>query len=305
VDQIDALRLFARLAQRGSFSAAAKDLKIKQSTASKWVAELESQLSSNLVRRTTRSVHITDSGQRLLARAQDVLSAFDELTSEFEGRNPEPAGRIRMSVPVVFGRRFVVPAVAEFLRRHRQVAVELVFNDRYVNLVQEGFDLAVRVGIPADGSDRGRKLADSRRVLVASPAYLGSRAAPRSPKDLKQHECLVHGDGNVAMVWRFARDSGADIPVAVRGRVTANNSEAVLQMARRGFGVALLADWLVKEDLRRGRLLPMLQEFVAPSAPIYALRPPGKFASRTARALTDHLARSLAVRLAAEGPSGR
>ena len=298
-NKIDALRLLARVAERGSFSAAAKDLKIKQSTASKWVAELESDLRTSLVQRTTRSVHITDAGRRLLARACDVLAAFDEMMGEFEERNPEPTGRIRLSVPVVFGRLFVVPAVVDFLKRHQQVQAELIFNDRYVNLVDEGFDLAIRVGIPTDTSDRGRKLADSGRVLVASPAYLKSHGRPANPKDLKEHECLMHGDGNAAMVWHFGRPTGADVPIPVRGRLAANNSEAVLTMARSGLGIALLADWLVEADLKQGRLIPLLETFTTPPAPIYALSPPGRFSAVTVRALTDHLALTMASRFGA------
>src|SRR5688500_11148121 len=120
VDRLDAMRLFSRLAERGSFSAAARDLKIKQSTASKWVAELEAEFGANLVDRTTRSVRITEDGLRLLARAREVLAAFDELTADFDERSPEPRGRVRVSAPVVFGRLFVVPAVGDFLKRHHE-----------------------------------------------------------------------------------------------------------------------------------------------------------------------------------------
>lgn len=297
MDRLDAMRLFTRLAERGSFSAAARDLKIKQSTASKWVAELEAELGANLVERTTRSVRITEDGQRLLARARDVLAAFDELSAEFEERSPEPRGRVRVSIPVVFGRLFVVPAVGDFLDRHPEVSVELVMNDRYVNLVDEGFDLALRVGVPTDTSARGRKLAESRRVLVAAPAYLRGRPRPKAPDDLRHHECLVHGDASSSAVWRFGRHPARSVPVPVRGRFAANNSEAVLLMARQGLGVALLADWLVSEDLEHGRLVPLLDRFATPPAPVFALSPPGRFSSSTVRALTEHLATAIASRL--------
>lgn len=242
MDRIAALRLFARLAERGSFSAAARDLAIKQSTASKWVAELEAELGVALVERTTRSVRITDDGQRLLARAGAVLGAFDELEADFAERSPTPRGRVRVSIPVVFGRLFVVPALASFLDRHAEVSVELVMGDRYVNLVDEGFDLAIRVGVPVDTSARGRRIAETRRVLVASPDYLERHPPPVSPRDLSEHECLVHGDGGATGVWRFgdagaARRRGArgeGLRVPVRGRFAANNSEAVAHMARHG-----------------------------------------------------------------------
>jgi len=298
VDRIDALRLFMRLCERGSFSAAARDLKIKQSTASKWVAELEAELGASLVARTTRSVHVTDAGRSFLARARDVLAAFDELTRELSQRRPEPSGPVRVSIPVVFGRLFVVPAIADFLKRHPNVRADVVLADRYVNLVEEGFDLAVRVGVPADTSARGRKLVESRRVLVAAPAYLEAHGRPRAPRDLRHHECLVHVDVSPAVIWRFGRRAGAEVPVPVRGRAAANNSEAVLAMARRGLGIALLADWLVAADLRRGRLVPLLERYTTTPAPVYALSPPGRFASTTVRALVEHLAGALGSRLA-------
>lgn len=297
VDRLDALRLFSRLAERGSFSAAAHDLKIKQSTASKWIAELEAEFAVNLVERTTRSVRISEDGQRLLVRAREVLAAFDELSGDFAQRLAKPRGRVRLSVPVVFGRLFVVPAVGEFLKRHPDVSAELVMNDRYVNLVDEGFDLAIRVGIPTDTSARGRKLADSRRILVAAPAYLKGRPRPQIPADLREHECLVHGDANASMVWRFGKQGEKAIPIAVRGRFAANNSESVAMMARQGLGIALLADWLVADDIKRNRLVPLIEDFTAPPAPVYAITPPGRFSSPTVRALTDHLAAAIAARL--------
>jgi len=290
IDRIAALRLFVRLVERGSFSAAAADLKIKQSTASKWVAEIEAELGVALVQRTTRSLQVTEDGQRFRAHAREVIAAFDAMRAELAERNPVPHGRVRISAPVVFGQRFVVPALAGFLVRHPDVHAEIVFADRYVNLVDEGFDLAIRVGVPVDTTARGRKLADSRRVLVAAPAYLAARGKPRTPRALTGHDCLIHGDGNTAMVWRFGRGRSAEIPVTVRGRVAANNSEAVLALARHGLGIALLADWLVTADLARGRLVELLPRFHAPPAPVYALAPPARFASTLVRALTDHLA---------------
>lgn len=292
MDSIDALRLFARLAERGSFSAAAKDLGIKQSTASKWIAALEERFGTRLVERTTRSVRISEAGQRLLERAQEVLAGFDALHATFETDQSEPRGRVRISVPVVFGRRFVVPALAAFMHRFPHVSTEIVMNDRYINLVDEGFDLAIRVGVPRDSTERGKKLADSHRILVASPTYLKAHGHPTTPADLRNHECLLH-DTSSSTIWRFGTSDGPTAPVRVRGRVAANNSEVVLLMARRGLGLALLADWLVRADLARGRLLPVLETHTTPPAPIYALRPPGRFPTTALRRLIDHLETAL------------
>jgi DNA-binding transcriptional LysR family regulator len=304
MDRVDALRLFARLAERRSFSAAARDLKIKQSTASKWVAELEAQLGTSLVERTTRALNLTDAGRRLLTRSADVLAAFDDLAEEFRAAAPEPAGRLRVSLPVVFGRLYVVPALVSFLQTHPRVEAEIIFGDRYVNLVEEGFDVAVRVGVPVDTSARGRKLADSGRTLVATAGYLAARGRPAQPSDLRAHDCLVHGEPGAPTVWRFARGGGAPVPVSVRGRIAATNSEAVLFFARSGLGIALLADFLVAEDLRKKRLVALLGDHAAPPAPIHALTPPGRFTSTTVRAFVDHLARVIPPRLERILPRG-
>jgi DNA-binding transcriptional LysR family regulator len=293
MNRIDALRLFSRLAERGSFSAAAKDLAIKQSTASKWIAELESELGVRLVDRTTRSVRLNEAGRRLLGRSRELLDAYDRLEAEFGDVDPVPRGRIRVSIPVVFGRLFVMPALAAFLARFREVSAEVVMSDRYVNLIEEGFDLAVRVGVPIDTTARGRKIAESGRLLVAAPSYLAGAGRPKVPGDLRRHECLLHGDASSNVIWRFARGSGPFVPVPVRGRFAANNSEAVLAMARKGLGIALLADWLVRDSVERGSLVALLRDYSAPAAPVYVLAPQGRFASTAIRALVEHLEATL------------
>jgi len=297
MNSIEALRLFVRLADHRSFSAAARDLGIKQSTASKWVAELEHQFGRMLVERTTRSVRITDAGHRLQHRAIEILAAVDALAVELSDRNSEPMGRVRLSVPVVFGRLFVVPLVAKFLARYPKIDAVLAFSDRYVNLVEEGFDLAIRVGVPADTSAKGRKLADSRRYLVASPRYVKKHGRPASPRDLEHHPCLLHADAGAAVMWRFHQGTTKAKPVRVHGRVAANNSEAVLALAREGLGVALLADWLVAADLKQNKLVHLLAEYHTPPAPVYALTPPGRYMPFAVRALLDHLVESLDVRV--------
>ncbi|MBC8069623.1 MAG: LysR family transcriptional regulator [Deltaproteobacteria bacterium] len=302
MQRLDALRLFVRLVERGSFTAAALDMRVKQSTASKWVAELEEQLGVSLVERTTRSIRVTDAGLLLAQRSVEILGAVDAVSAELSGdTDREPMGRVRVSAPVVFGRRFVAPLLAEFLAQHPKVDAELVFGDRYVNLVDQGFDLAIRVGRPTDTSARGRKLADSERCLVASPEYLDRRGAPRTPKDLEHHDCLFHNEIGARATWRFRRGREQDSPVAVTGRIATNNSEVTLEMARRGLGIALLADWLVADDLSTGTLVQLLAGYRAPPAPVCALTPPGRFVTPPVRALLDFLVASLG----ASNPGGR
>jgi DNA-binding transcriptional LysR family regulator len=296
MDRIDAMRLFVRLAERGSFSAAAKDLRIKQSTASKWIAELEAQLGVSLIERTTRRLHVTEAGRRFQARAAEVLASFDGITGELREASPEPSGLIRLSLPVVFGRRFVVPIVVEFLTKFPKVEAELSLNDRYVNLVEEGFDVAVRIGTPVDTSARARKLADTRRRLVASPAYIAAHGQPVTPADLVSHQCILFRNATAGATWSFRHRRHAEATVRVHGRTAADNSDAILQLSRSGLGIALLADWLVEEDLRAESLVSLLDDYDPSPAPIFALTPPGRYTTALVRMLIEHLVSSLAAR---------
>jgi DNA-binding transcriptional LysR family regulator len=283
------MQAFVRLVEAGSFSAAATELRVKQSTVSKWVAALEEEFGAQLVERTTRSQRVTEPGQRFYERARELLAAYEEAASELQERAPEPRGLLRVSVPTVFGRLFIVPHVARFMRRYLEVEVELVFSDRYVNLVEEGIDVAIRVGLPADSTFRARKLGETRRHLVASPGYLKQHPAPRAPKDLKEHSCLLHTGLRIGDIWSFQR-AGKAFQAPVRGRFAANNSEAVMVMARAGIGIALLAQWLVEEDLRSGRLVSLLPDYAPPPAPVQAILPPGKYVHPRVRAFIDFLA---------------
>jgi DNA-binding transcriptional LysR family regulator len=291
------MRLFHRLAAQGSFSAAARDLKIKQSTASKWVAELEGELGVRLVDRTTRALRLTEAGRRFLSRSAEVLAAFDATVGDLADNWSALAGRVRISVPVVFGRVFVVPVLAEFLRKHPAVAAELAFNDRYVRLVDEGFDMAVRVGVPTDSSARGRKVADGKRRVVAAPSYLESRGWPRSPSDLAAHDCVVHEQAGQPTIWRFGRAGEASVPVSVAGRISASNSEAALAFVRAGLGIALLADWLVADDVAQGRVVSLLDEHSTPPAPVFVLMPEGRHPTALVRALGAALSKGIAARM--------
>lgn len=287
MDRIDVLRAYTRVVERGSFTAVADELRVKQSTISKWMAALEDELGVTLLERTTRSQRTTDSGQRFYTQAVAIVASYDEAVGEARREAPELRGRIRMSVPVVFGTMFVVPQITKFLRRHKDVDVEMVFEDRYVSLVEEGFDVAIRVGVQVDSSLRSHALGDSSRRLVASPGYVRSHGAPRVPKDLERHQCLVHTELGSRTRWSFTR--GVQLHhVSVGGRVRANHSEATAQMAKSGLGICLLAAWLVDGDVRAGRLVPLLESYRAPRAPIVALTP-ARYTPPVVRALIDHL----------------
>ena len=297
MDKLERLRAFVRLVERGSFSAVATELGVGQSTVSKWLASLEDELDVRLLDRTTRSHRVTEAGQRLYPRAQAAVAAYDAAVSDVDPHPEALTGRIRLSLPVVFGRLHLVPIVAEFLRAHAGVQVDLSFADHYVNLVEQGFDAAVRIGATADSSLRTHALGDCARRLVAAPDYLAHAGIPRRPDDLSAHECLVHvGDGAGATAWRLIK-AGASTRVRVGGRVRASNSAVTRQLARDGFGIAMLASWLVDDDIVAGRLVQVLPAYRPPRAPIRVLTPPGRHLARHTRALLDTLRDGLKARL--------
>lgn len=293
MDRIDALRVFINVAELGSFSAAAEECQVKQSTASKWIAELESEFGATMIQRTTRSLRLTEAGQRFLHQARGVLAAYEGMKLDFEERSSELTGSLRLTVPVVFGRLCLLSELSAFLTQHLKVGAEIVLSDRYVNLIDEGFDLAVRIGAPQDSTVVGRKLRDGRRVLVAAPGYLQCGVSLDTPSELREHECLLHGGEAAKESWKFRRAGEPWKRVKVGGRVRSNNSWMTLELARAGLGIALLADWLVQDDLATGALVELLPQFESSPAPIYLLSPPGRFPSRAVRALSDHLAAAL------------
>lgn len=295
MDRITALRAYVRVVETGSFSAAARELRVKQPTVSKWIAALEAELGTQLIERTTRSQRVTEPGERFLGHARQILAAHDEAMADMLERLPEPRGRIRMSVPVVFGRRHLLGPLERFLARHPRIELELVFGDRYVRLVDEGLDVAVRVGTPVDSSDRAIRLGGTGRKVVASPAYLEAHGAPRRPSDLRDHACLTHT--GLSASWWFSR-RGKTRRVRVGGRVAANHSDALLAMALASHGVAMLADWLVDEPIEQGRLVHLLEGWALPEAPISALVPPTRHVQPHVRALLDHLSAELRPRFA-------
>ena len=288
------MRAFVRTVELGRFADAAVELRVQQSTVSKWIAKLEAELGCTLLNRTTRTKHLTEAGERFFARSKEIVAAFDAATEELEEGASAPRGLLRISAPVVFGQLFVVGPVTRFMRRHGDVRVELVLSDQYVRLVEERFDLAVRVGVPVDSNLIGHSLGGTRRRVVASPGYVNKHGTPSLATELKEHDCLLPVG---TTRWSF-RLGERELGVPVRGRFTANHSGAIRAMARAGLGVALLADWLVDDDLRRGRLVSLLDDHQPPAAPIRALTPPGRSMPLRVRAFIDHLRAELAEELA-------
>lgn len=304
MDRLAAMQAYVRVVEVGSFTAVARELGTKQSTVSKWIAEPEEELGVTLVERTTRRRRVTEAGELFYDRAREILATWDDVAVALQRNATVLEGRIRMSLPVVFGRLFVVPALPAFLERHPGIELELVFTDRYLDLLTDRIDVAVRVGVPADSSFRSKLLARSQRHVVASPAYLHRHGSPTAPTELADHACLFHSGLSTPEVWTFERGE-ARHRVAVRGRFSANNSEALMTAAVAGQGIGMLAAWLVEEHVRSGELVVLFPTWDLPPAPVQAVMPPSGQPHRRVAALVEHLRQALSQDLSASHHQGR
>jgi len=285
-DRLRHLDAFLRVLDHGSLSGAARELGVGQSTVSKWLASLERELGAPLLDRTTRSLRLTADGEALRPYARRLVDGWSDARAAV-GVAERVEGPLRVSLPTVFGELHVLPHVGGFLDAHPGVALDLALSDRYVALVEEGFDLALRIGGTPDSTLRARRLASPPRRLVASPAYLARRGRPEHPRELSGHEALVHS-GVRKTVWTFER-GGTRVRATVRGRARADHSGALRQLCLQGQGIALLADWLVGPDLDHGRLQLLMDDWTTAPAPILALLPPSRQVPRRVRAFIEHL----------------
>lgn len=287
MDRLTLLRCFVRTVDLGTLTAAAQDLGVGQSTASKWVAALEDEAGVPLLDRTTRALRPTTAGEVLLGHARALVDGWEDALAEVQARVPRVAGRLRVSVPTVFGTRHVLPHLGAFLHAWPDVELDLLLADRYVNLLEEGLDVAIRVGVAVPSTLRARRLGGTRRHLVAAPGFLAAHEPVRHPDALSTLDALVH-TGVPRTIWTLSRDE-EEVRVSVSGRVRADSSEALLRLARDGHGVALLATWLVEDGLQEGTLVEVLPDWSAPPAPIRALLPPARMVPGRVRALLEHL----------------
>jgi len=288
------------LGQQGSYTGAARRLGVSKAAMSQRIAELERAAGVPLVRRTTRSVRLTEAGQQLVEATQ---GAFEQIARSFEGVKDlaaEPRGLLRVTAPVALARQQLMPRLPEFLRRHPEVRIELELSDRISSLAQEGFDLAIRHSAAVPDTHVAWTLCATRSLLVASRAYLRRRGAPQQPSDLAQHDCLHYLRPQETPAWSFVRrDASGDadkLTVAVKGPFAANNSEALREAALAGLGIALLPDFSVQPGPQAGKLVTVLPDWQAVGAfgeQLYAVRPYSPQVPRAVQALVAYLRESL------------
>ncbi len=288
MDHLETIRSFARVVRNGSFSAVAKELNTSQSTISKRIAALEARLGSQLLTRTSRKLTLTQAGSAFYERCEAILNDLDEAESLASSLQAGPKGVLRVSVPTVFGRLHIAPEVPGFLAEAPDIELDLQLNDRVVDLVGEGVDMAIRISDLADSAMVARRLGQSPRVLVATKKYIEKHGAPQGPRDLKTHSCLVYTLLATQNIWHFKAD-GKEHSIQVAGRFRSNNSEIVLAVALADTGIAAMPLWLVQPHIDSGDLVTVLDDFRPISIPIYALYPQQRFIPYKVRVFTEYL----------------
>ena len=289
MDRFHAMTTFAAVVQAGSFARAAARLDLSVSAVSRQVAELEAHLGARLLNRSTRRLSLTESGQAFYERCVQLLADLAEAEEEIGASAIVPRGTLKLTASISFGARYLAPAIADFRRRHPELRFDIELSDRVVDLVDEGIDLAIRIGEIGSQALIGRRIGIAQMICCAAPSYLARHAAPRAPADLAAHACLTYAYSSGGNVWRFVDASRAVHEVKAGGPVHANNGEVLCALARAGVGVALEPDFIVADDIRDGRLVALLPGYIAPAINIHAAYPSRRHLSAKVRVFIDFL----------------
>ena len=290
-DRWQELRIFVRAAESGSFSRAARELRLSQPSVSRIIGELEARLGVRLLLRTTRRITVTDAGALFLDRAREILADMEDAEDAARGLD-SLRGLIRLALPVVYGTREIIPRLPKFLALHPELKVEMAVSDARQDLVAEGADVAIRLGDLDDSVFGARKLQTLERMLVASPGYLRARGTPKRPADLAAHDCIF-GPGNFGRdSWSFNRD-GAEISVDVRGRIHTNSGPGAFASVMAGLGIAMVSTVMAGPEIKQGLLVPLLRSYRLSPVEVHAVFPGGPHPSTKVRALVDFLIEEL------------
>jgi DNA-binding transcriptional LysR family regulator len=286
MDRIDAMHAFVTVAELRGFAPAARKLKLSPSGVTRLIAALEDRLGARLLQRTTRSVTLTDAGTRYLERAKRILADVEEAEHAAEGERTRPSGWLVVSAPVGFGRLHVSPVMSAYLTRYGEVSGELRLEDRMVSLVDDGVDLAVRIGELADSSLVARQVGTMRRIVVASPGYLKAHGEPKRPDAIASHQTIQFGATAGLADWRFL-DDGREIRINIAPRLATNNADAAIQYAEAGGGLTRVLAYQAREAIKRGGLKIVLQKFELPAMPIHIVYPTSRLLSAKVRSFID------------------
>ena len=292
MDLILQMQAYIAVAESEGFAAAARRLNMSPPAVTRAIARLEENLGVKLLNRTTRFVRTTEAGARYLEDARRILQDIQLANESAAGINAEPRGHLAVTAPVLFGQKYVMPGIIEYLKRYPKTEVDAVFYDRVVNLLEEGLDVGIRIGTLPDSTMRAVPVGTVRLLLVASPAYLTHHGHPESPSDLDAHTLIHSRAGNLGREWRFL---GNDKPLLykVKPRLTVTSNDAAIAAAKADFGICRLLSYQVAEDLAEGHLTSVLEPFEPPALPVHILHREGRLASGKVRAFIDLMTETL------------
>ncbi len=289
VDSLSSMAIFAKVVEAKSFTGAAAELGMSKSAVSKHISRLEDRLGARLLNRTTRRLSLTETGAAFYDRCARVVAEAEEAELAVTRLQSEPRGTLRVNAPVSFGALHLAPAIPDFLARYPELHVDLTLNDRFVDLVEDGFDMAIRIARLTDSSLIARRLAPDRRVVCGTPAYFARAGEPEVPEDLMRHNCISYAYMSVQDQWQFV-EGASTRSIAVEGNFRANNGDAMRAAVLGGIGVAMLPAFLVGEDLKAGRIKAVLERYTPGRTSIHAVYPHNRHLSAKVRAFVDFLA---------------
>jgi DNA-binding transcriptional LysR family regulator len=292
VDKLNAMAIFVRVVERGSFSAVARELQTSQPTISKVLRALETELGGKLIARSTRHLSLTNEGQRYYDECRHILAAVDAAEHSFQSGRETIAGPLRIGSSVSFGRLQIAPRLPAFLKRHPEVRIDLQLSDQNQDLVSEGLDVTFRIGELNDSSLIARHVGTTHRITVAAPDYLAQNGQPQTPQELSEHNCLLFNLLGSQNLWVYQRNQQHH-EVRIKGNAQSNNSEAIRELVLGGLGIALSPVWLFSEDLKAGRVTAILQDYTAQSLPIHAVSPANRRQSARVKAFVDYMSQAL------------
>ena len=289
MDRFLALTVFAKVVEQGSFTRAADRLALSASAVSRHVADLEAHLDTRLLNRTTRRISLTESGQAFYERCVQLLADLEEAEDAVSSAAVVPRGTLKITCSITFGIRHIAPALAVFAARHPEMRFDVELSDRTVDIVDEGIDLAIRIGDIGSRSLIGRKIGATQLVCCAAPAYLARHLAPKTPADLGSHACMSYEYARERNTWRFFDGDGNAHDVRIAGPAHANNGHMLCALAVAGMGIGFEPDFIVAPEVRAGRLVPLLPDYTPPVIDIYAAYPSRRHLSAKVRAFVDFL----------------